>query len=82
MTNAVSLPNGAHLLEGVPVFVIGGRVYRPRPCRYCGANIALVPHPRTRRNQPRNADGSVHFATCPGYRQRKAPPGKQLKLWE
>lgn len=74
-----SLPDGAHILDGRPVFVIDGRVYHPIKCRYCGANIAMVPTKRGRM-QPRNADGLVHFATCPQYGGRKRRRERQLRL--
>jgi hypothetical protein len=79
----VNLPDGPAIVAGQPAFVFDGRAYRVLPCRYCGANIAMVPHPKSGKNQPLNANGQVHFATCPNYHK----PGKpkvadpQLKLF-
>lgn len=78
----VNLPDGPAIVGGQPAFVFGGIAYRPMPCRYCGANIAMVPHPKSGKNQPLDADGTVHFATCPNYHKPKPPkpPSPQLKL--
>lgn len=79
----VNLPDGPAVVNGLPVFVFGGVAYRPVPCRYCGANIAMVPHPKSGKNQPLDADGKVHFATCPNYHKpgKIKPPSPQLKLF-
>lgn len=69
------LPDGPHIIEGRQRFVIGGKVYSITKCKRCGRNIAFVPHRTTGRPQPRDADGRLHFITCPakGGRKRKPP---------
>lgn len=83
MTKAVSLNNGPHILDSKPVFVIDGKAYRPVQCKYCSANIAMVKTVKGRM-QPRNADGTVHFATCAQYPKRKRGKKKspQMRLIE
>ena len=76
----VNLPNGPAVVNGLPVFVFNGLAYRPLPCRYCGANIAMVPHPKSGKNQPLDADGTIHFATCPNYKHKHKPKQKSLQL--
>ena len=78
MTN--DLRDGPQIIGGHPAFVIEGRVYRPVKCRQCGRNIALVPT-AAGKVQPRNADGSVHFATCAGWKKPGKKPSPQLKLF-
>lgn len=71
--------DGPHLINGQPRFVIDGVPYPVHKCRLCGRNIALVPT-RRKKLQPRDADGRVHFATCPARHRRRKKRSPQPKL--
>jgi hypothetical protein len=88
----MDLPDGAHIInvpgESRPimhrvVFVIAGRGYITELCRHCFGRVAMVTT-RYGKLQPRDADGQVHFATCPVLlarrQRRRARKPKQLRL--
>lgn len=83
------LSDGAHLIpmgtRGLrKCYVIDAVAYQIAKCGRCFRDVAFVPTPAGKR-QPRDADGQVHFVTCPFELQKRGqrhyvPPG-QLRLF-